>query len=43
MFFRNTCFKEQLSVIASVGREKVLGLTFRIEMCAFLYLKKSET
>ena len=42
MFFRNTCFKEQLSVIASVGRENVLALTIRIEMCVFLCLNKSE-
>ena len=26
MFFRNTCFKEQLSVATSVGRENVLAL-----------------
>ena len=25
MFFRNTCFKERISVIASVGRENVLA------------------
>ena len=42
MFFRNTCFKEQVPVIASVGREDVLALTVRIEMCVFLCLNKSE-
>ena len=42
MFFRNTCFKEQVPVVASVGREDVLALTVRIEMCVFLCLNKSE-
>ena len=42
MLFRKTCFKEQLSVIASVGHENVLALTIRIEMCVFLCFNKSE-
>ena len=39
MFFRNTCFKEQLSGIASLGREKVLAQTVGIEMCSLLEQK----
>ena len=42
MFFRNTYFKEQLSVAAFVGRENVLALTTRIEMCVFICSNKSE-
>ena len=42
MLFRNIYFKEQLSVVASVGRENVLVLRVRIGMCAFLYSNKNE-
>ena len=42
MFFRKTCFKEQVSVAVFVGRENVLALTIRIGMYVFLYSNKSE-
>ena len=40
MFFRNTFFKEQLSVVASVRRENILALTIRVGMCVFLCSNK---
>ena len=42
MSFRNTCFKEELSVAAFVVREIDLALTIRIGMCVFLCLNESE-
>ena len=42
MSFRNTCFKQQLSVAAIVGRENALAMTIRIGMCVFLCSNKSK-